>query len=265
MAKLALLIGVSNFGEGYASLLTPIKNIAALQEVLLDPEKGAFNQVISISNPDPTEMEIAIDELFYGRSNDDVVLLYFSGHGDIDEYGNLYFTTRISRKNQQGKLLTTTALAANAIHQKMSVSSGKQQIVILDCCFSGAFAEGLIKVRENLGQRGRVILTSSTSIQSSFEEEFSPLSIYTSYLVEGIETGAADLDNKGAISIKNLHDYTAKKIKGVFPRMQPEIYALQPERLEIPIAKAPISEYKRNLQIFEKYLREEIERVLSQS
>ena len=46
------------------------------------------------------------------------------------------------------------------------------------CCFSGAFAEGLsakddgtVDLRSQLGGEGRAVLTSSNSIQYSFEQE----------------------------------------------------------------------------------------------
>ncbi|NEO54721.1 MAG: hypothetical protein F6K54_17530 [Okeania sp. SIO3B5] len=315
MAKYALLIGVSDYGNGYPRLLTPLNDIQALRKVLLDPDKGGFDEVKTLPNPDAVEMEDAIDNLFQGKTKDDITLLYFSCHG-IRERGEFYFATRATRNNEQGNLLKSTALSASTVHSIMSSSSLKKQVVILDCCFSATFADGLL-AREKLQEKGRVILTSSTSTQPSFEQEGLPLSIYTHHLFEGINTGAADVDEDSVISIKNLHDYTAKKVKEAFPRMQPEIYSVQPELLEISVAKAPIrnprlrysrevkflcpdgefstvtraqldvlreelglsledatviedeilrpiQQYKRNLQIFEDYLREEINRELSE-
>lgn len=52
-----------------------------------------------------------------------------------------------------------------------------------------------------IGGKGRAILTSSTSTQYSFEQEGSELSVYTKYLVEGIEKGEADLEDDGWIAV----------------------------------------------------------------
>lgn len=316
MAKYALLIGVSDYGNGYPKLFSPLNDIEALRKVLLNPDKGGFDEVTTLPNCDTVKMEKAILTLFHGRTRDNITLLYFSCHG-IRERGEFYFATRATENDEQGNLLTSTALSANRVHSIMSSSSLKKQVVILDCCFSATFADGLL-IREKLQEKGRVILTSSTSTQPSFEQEGSPLSIYTRYLVAGINTGEADVDEDGVISIKNLHDYTARKVKEADPRMQPEIYSVQPELLSaISIAKAPIrnprlrysrevkllcpegefsrvtraqlddlgeelglsledatviehevlkpiQEYKKNLQIFEDDLREEINRVLSE-
>ena len=87
-------------------------------------------------------------------------------------------------------------------------------MIILDCCFSGAFDPSLIAKNDEsvdlLGQLGaevRVVFTSSSSTQYSFEQQGSDLSLYTRYLIEGIETGAADRDEDGKISVLELHEY----------------------------------------------------------
>ncbi len=93
----------------------------------------------------------------------------------------------------------------------------------MDCCFSGAFGDlvtkddGDVDLGSLLGAEGGVVLTSSRSLENSFEQKGSDLSIYTRYLVEGIRTGAADRDGDGAVSVDELHQFasiaTAKAVK----------------------------------------------------
>lgn len=116
----------------------------------------------------------------------------------------------------------------------MSNCRSKRQVVILDCCFSGAFAEGLlakddggVDVKNQLGGEGRAVLTSSTSTQYSFEQQGSDLSIYTHYLIEGISTGVADQDKDGMVSVDELHEYATAKVQEAAPAMKPEIYAVK--------------------------------------
>ncbi|MGF2035678.1 MAG: hypothetical protein RMZ43_010255 [Nostoc sp. CmiVER01] len=101
-----------------------------------------------------------------------------------------------------------------------NTSRSKRQVVILDSCFSGAFAEGLsakddgtINIREQLGGEGRAVLTSSSSTQYSFEQQGSDLSIYTRYLIEGITTGAADLDEDGVAPLTSCMSMPAEKLE----------------------------------------------------
>jgi uncharacterized caspase-like protein len=201
MVKVALLVGVSQYGPGFNQLPAAVNDVQAMQRVLLHPDMGDFDKVMPLIDPDPQEMGTAIENLFGDGRRDDLLLLFFSGHGVKDESGNLYLATRVTRKNERGGLIRSTAIAARFVQEIMSDSRAKRQVVILDCCFSGAFGEGLlakddssVDVKRQLGGEGRVVLTSSTSTQYSFEQQGSDLSIYTRYLVEGIETGAADLD-----------------------------------------------------------------------
>jgi tetratricopeptide (TPR) repeat protein len=195
-------------------------------------------------------MQEAIETLFSGRTKDDLVLLFFSGHGVKDDQGKLHLATRITRKTLQGELIRATSVPASFVQDIMGNSRSKRQVVILDCCFSGAFAEGWsakddgsVDVKTQLGGEGRAVLASSTSTQYSFEQEGSDLSTYTRYLVEGIETGAADLDSDGMVSIDELHDYAKGKVQEAAPAMKPEIYAVK-EGYKIRLAQAPTEDPK---------------------
>jgi uncharacterized caspase-like protein len=181
--KVALLIGVSECEGGLEPLLTPENDVKAVQRVLVDPEIGAFS-VKPLLNPDLAQMQTEIETWFKSSEKDDLVLLYFTGHGVRDETGRLYLTTRITRKSPQGELLKGTAVPANFIHDIMSNCCSKRQVIILDCCFSGAFAKGfsvrdngIVDVNAQLGGEGRVILTATTSTQYALEQKEHELSI----------------------------------------------------------------------------------------
>lgn len=243
MAKIALLIGVSEY-SGLTNLPGTQADIQAMQRVLESPEIGGFDAVELLSNPNRTQMERAIEGLFSeNRSRDDLILLYFSGHGVRDESGLLYFANCITEKNAQGRILTSTAVSSVALQHYMSQSRSKRQVLILDCCFSGAFANDMraksdeaIDVKAQLGAEGRAVLTSSTATQVSYEKEGA--SIYTHYLVEGLETGAADRNEDGQVTVDELHEYAREKVQEAAPTMQPEIYAAR-EGYKILLARAP--------------------------
>jgi tetratricopeptide (TPR) repeat protein len=126
----------------------------------------------------------------------------------------------------------------------MENSRSQQQVVILDCCFSGGFAKGMkakgnaVNISAQLGGEGRVVLTSSSSTQYSFEHKDSDLSVYTRYLVEGIESGEADFDSDGWIGIQELHDYTSRRVREVVSEMKPEFYCAR-EGFKILFTRAP--------------------------
>jgi formylglycine-generating enzyme required for sulfatase activity len=262
VAKVALLIGVSEYEPDLNPLPSAIRDVEAVCEVLLHPEMGGFaaSDITLLKNPERQVVEMAIEALFSSRHKDDLLLLYFSGHGIKDDRGRLYLATRNTSKTQQGELIRSTSVSANFIHDRMSESRSRRQVVILDSCFSGAFAEGMsakddgmIDIREQLGGEGRAVLTSSSSTQYSFEEQGQDLSIYTRFLIEGIKSGEADRDHDEFISIDELHEYASQKVRELQPAMKPEIYAIR-EGFKIRLTKVapgdPRQRYRKEVARF---------------
>lgn len=257
MAKVALLIGVSEY-QGLPPLSAAVKDISALGEVLKNPELGNFDSVEILPNPDRQTMESAIEMLLENRTKEDLVLLFFSGHGIKDyDYQKLHFATRITRINSQDRLIVSTAVAARFIHDLINSPSNrhlKRLVIILDCCFSGAFDPALsakdggsINLQSELGGEGRIVLTASNSIQNAFEQKGADLSIYTRYLVQGIETGLGDLDEDGWVSVSELHDYAARQVQQAAPSMTPQIITLRgniTQNFDIKLAKVKLTDPK---------------------
>ena len=230
--KIALLIGVAEYGTGFTSLPGAITDIEAVKEVLQSENLGGFDEVQLLKNPNSTRMREGIKTLFSGRNQDDLILLFFSGHGIKTFNNQLFFGTSETHKNSSRELEETSAVSADFVHNIMDECSSQQQVVILDCCFSGAFPknlvpkdDALIDIRRQLGGVGRAIMTSSTELQNSFATEGERLSLYTFHLVEGIYTGQADLDKDNRISIHDLHEYIKTRIQEDMPEMKPALYA----------------------------------------
>ena len=217
--KVALLVGVSTYQQGISILPSAIKDAKAIKQVLQHPDKGGFAEDDIVLLPNRTEGEIksAIYNLFANRSRNDLLLFYFSGHGFKDERGNLFIATPTTKLDVNKTVLSHTAIGASFVHEQMTASLCRNQIVILDCCFSGAFTKKM-----DLGNnKSWAVLSSSNDIEYSYTQADSGLSIYTRYLVEGINTGVGDLNNDGKISIHELHKYTKNKVEEDSPKMNP--------------------------------------------
>ena len=256
MAKLALLIGVSDYGDGFEPLTAPVKDVVALQHVLKARELGGF-EVTTLENPNPTEMRLAIEQLFASATKEDLILLFFSGHGVTDDSQRLYLTTRLSSRAS----FRSTAVDARFIQDLSDTTYAKRQVIILDCCYSGAFAEGWqrkgdiqLNLKRELGKEGRVVLTSSSSTQVSFQQEDGELSLYTQYLVEGIETGAADSDKDGVIRVRELHEYARRKVQEVKPKLKPDIIVAGDEGYDIVLSRARRDRLQEFRLLVEKYV-----------
>ncbi|NET52927.1 MAG: caspase family protein, partial [Merismopedia sp. SIO2A8] len=80
MVKVALLIGVSEYGPGLTALPMALKNVESMQRVLQHAEMGGFDEVKTLVNPNPPLMRKAIEALCSERTQDDFVVLFFSGY-----------------------------------------------------------------------------------------------------------------------------------------------------------------------------------------
>ena len=254
MARVALVIGTGEYEKGFKPLTAALRDVEAIANILRDPEMGDFDQVDTLVDQARDRIAETIETWFRERQKDDLAVLYLSGHGVKDRQLDLYFAARNTRKEKE-ELVKSTAIPASFVRDCIRESKAKRQVIILDCCFSGAFGDllakddGSIQVEalmpaDDLGVEGRVVLTSSSSIQYSFEQREGGLSVYTRYLVEGIRTGAADTDSDGAISVQELHQYASRKVQEESPAMTPKIIVLKDEGYQIRIAKAPLGDPK---------------------
>ena len=244
--KRALLIGVGEYlpepQSGLVSLRAVPGDLQAMERVLTS-DLGGFepDQIEVLADPGSSVICQGMERLFADREKEDLLLLYFSGHGLVDERTGEFFLGAAETKRS---LLRSTTVSAAFVYGLMSNSRSERQVVILDCCFSGAFAAGLrakaatvaVDLAQQLGGRGRAILASSAATQYSFEDK-AEQSIYTRFVVEGIETGAADQDRDGLITVDELHRYAKLKVQEVSPAMTPQIEALD-EGFRIVVARA---------------------------
>ncbi|HEY0760384.1 MAG TPA: caspase family protein [Acidisarcina sp.] len=251
--KSALIVASWEYRDAdLRQLVAPANDAEALARVLSDPAMGGFD-VQTVLNKTSREMSEEIESFFLNRKRDDLLLLYFSGHGVKDDDGQLYFTASDTRLIDHSRPMRSTAVSAEFIREVMRCSKSRRQVLILDCCYSGAFASAMmakgdksVGVRQQFDQgRGMVIMTASDALQYSFEgdkvEGEAVRSVFTSSMVRGIETGQADLDCDGNISLDELYDYIYAEVAEHNSDQRPRKWTLDIEG-RIIVAQAPIRE-----------------------
>jgi uncharacterized caspase-like protein len=246
--KYALIIGNSEYQDpNFARLRKPAADAEALATTLSKPEIGRFNDVQSLINKDASVVRVAIARLFDRKKPDDLVLAYFSGHGIRDADGHLY----LAMSDSQLDLLSATAIPASFITEQIDRSRSHRIVLILDCCHSGAFTSGSkAPLNESIGTApafegtgyGRVVLTASDSTQYAWEGEnlkgSAPESLFTHHLVQGIETGEADINRDGQITIDELYDYVYERVIKERPNQTPGKWTYK-QQGEVVVAHNP--------------------------
>src|SRR6476620_9597766 len=167
---------------------------------------------------------------FYGDAGrEDLPLLYFSGHGVKDDEGRLYLAMTNTRRDA----LMFTAISGAQLNDAMDASRSRRKVLILDCCYSGAFPAGRaakadegVQTIERFQGKGRAVLTASDATQYAFEGDdlrgSGTSSVFTRYLVEAISSGAADLDEDGDITLDELYSYVYDRVVAEVPQQRPK-------------------------------------------
>ncbi|MEV6155751.1 caspase family protein [Nonomuraea sp. NPDC052129] len=228
--RVALIVASDEYGDpGLRRLRAPALDAEALAGVLGDAAIGGFD-VRTMLNESTAVINEAVEEFFADRHPDDLLLLHFSGHGVKNDNGELYFATPSTKLNRLG----ATAVSAEFVNRLMSRSRCRRIVLLLDCCYAGAFGRGSLSragsdlhVEEQFGGRGRVVITASNALEYAFDgpeladaRDTSP-SVFTSALVEGLETGDADRDQDGYVGIHELYDYVYDKVRTGTPKQTP--------------------------------------------
>ena len=245
--KIALLIGVGDYGASLKSLRCPKNGVKAMRNVLQNPEIGGFDEVVSLINPGVGEMRSRICEVFAQLTKQDLILFYFTGHGLKDMTGDFFLTTAQTHLFANGRPNAGTAIEADFLKREIANSLAERKVIILDCCFGAAFAGGFIAmnsgsidIEAQLGGKGWCLMTASTSSRYALEKTGEPLSVYTRHLVEGLSTGAAAGEGQRLITARHWHEYVKQKVKEEAATMEPAIFSGQ-QGYEIAIAQVKIN------------------------
>ncbi|WP_328926291.1 caspase family protein [Streptomyces sp. NBC_00190] len=253
----ALVVVTSSYGDGkLTALRAPPQDAVALAEVLGDPAVGGFD-VETLSDPSCQELREEVEDFFADRSSDHTLLLHFSCHGVKDAAGTLFLATTDTRCVR----LSSTAVPAEYVSSLMLASQARRAVVILDCCYAGAFERGLLtradpdphvgESFQNLhqisdtSQRGRAVLAACGAVETAIEgnddeaaERLQP-SFFTRSVVKGLRSGNADLDGNGEIGVSELHQYVCDELRELTPHQTPRLWVFGAHGRDLPIARAP--------------------------
>ncbi|WP_370962990.1 P-loop NTPase fold protein [Amycolatopsis sp. cg9] len=206
----AMVISVGRFDDRD---LARLPAAPALADLLADPEVGGY-EVETVTNPASHEMRIAIERFFASAQQDELRTLYLSSHGIKDVEGRLYFAATDTRSD----LLAATGVSATFLGEAVRTSRCLAIVIILDCTFAGAFQHDFGTLRAHpaaidpdIGGTGWIVICSSGAYQHAFAPAESQASasgsVFTDALIEGLRTGAADLNGDGTVDVDELFDF----------------------------------------------------------
>ena len=231
--RAALLVATAEYGDpAFRRLRAPGHDVEALGRVLADPAIGGMDVRTLVNQPGQV-VEEEIEGFFADRKPDDLLVLYLSCHGVKDPDGRLYFAAKDTRLQR----LAASGISSAFVNEEMGHSRCRRVVLLLDCCYSGAFAGGFatrggegVELKERFQGRGRVVITASSAMEYALEAgQLTAVSgqpsVFTSAVVQGLETGEADRDGDGLVSVDELYDFVFDKVRQATPNQRPGMFS----------------------------------------
>lgn len=234
----ALVVGINNY-PGNAKLNGCINDASAFSTIIETNGDGSPNFDVRFeTNIDSKgKLKSLITTLFKGES--EVSLFYFSGHGLVNEHG-AYIVTPDFKQYDEGVSMDEILRIAND-------SPAANKIIILDCCFSGAFGSpNLLGDGAAYIKKGVTVLAASRDNEVSIE--VNGHGVFTSLLIDALQGGAADLSGK--ITPGSVYTYIDKALSWwkQRPVFKTNIIQFVPLRLVNP--PVPLAELRKLTEYF---------------
>jgi len=132
----ALIIGNDAY-ESYPQLETPVNDANAIANVL--KQKYGFRTTV-VTNATRAEIIRSIDQMKNQVTEEDNLLIYYAGHGEIDPRTEQGFWLPIDAQRNN----TAQWIANNRISDMINTISARHILVVADSCYSGSMSTGSI-------------------------------------------------------------------------------------------------------------------------
>jgi len=152
---------------------------------------------------------------------DEGLIVYFSGHG-TENNSNSYLVCH----DTQSAIIDSTGILLSEVFAKLRQSAAKYKVLILDCCKPGfligkdsaqgmteSFQKVIDDAMHELRDECLVILASCKANQVSYILDDRSQSVFTHYLLAGLNGGAVSVQGDGYVSLSELYDFVLDKVR----------------------------------------------------
>ncbi|MCV9386763.1 caspase family protein [Reichenbachiella ulvae] len=155
-----------------------------------------------------------LDEVAAKAKSEDVLIVYYAGHGSTVE-GDFYFIPTENVRLYDAKKLKANAIYAGEVQQKLAKIPALKQMVVIDACQSGSSTQ-LLASRGAQEEKALAQLSRSTGVHilaasgsEQFASEFKELGhgLFTYVLLEALNGGADGAPKDGKVTIYELKSY----------------------------------------------------------
>ena len=219
----ALIIGINKY-TNWPPLDYAVNDANSIRDLLINKFGFKTDHIFLLTDEDATLRKIkdTLSDLGEIVGKNDRVIIYFSGHGqslDLESGGQMGFLIPVDGSTKNNRLYSSS-LAMSDIKAISNFIPAKHILYLVDACYSGLLAstqKGLstndkLYLRQITLARGRQIITAGGKGEVSYERPEWGHGAFTYKLLEGLETGLADLNDDGIITSSELGNYLKSKV-----------------------------------------------------
>ncbi|MFK4087152.1 AAA domain-containing protein [Kribbella sp. NPDC020789] len=223
MGRHALLLGAATFSadKTLENLPGVHRDVDQLQAVL--DESGRFDSLVARVDLGRDEMVAEIDRFYAQRRTGDLALLYYSGHGLLDPDGtSLFLATADS--TVEGPLAVGSIDADGFLRHCLNSTNASQRVVLLDCCYSGAFElrnrfQGGVRQESRRGilQRGTFVMSATDHLHAAKSQGPDRPSIFTAAVLDALRGQGTPTDDGTWVTTSDL----TRHVRATMGRFKP--------------------------------------------
>ncbi len=189
--RVGLCIGINEylFAE-HLNLRFARADAEALSKAFSDRDRGNFECITLLDDGATKERMIStFNQLLCqnGLGEDDFVLIYYSGHGGVDDSSNLYLTAHDTKflDSDSARIDITTCVHMRELEISLDLSKVGTILIIIDACYGGSVGKAFTRI--GLKDRNNVILIgASRGNEVSYEMDSLGHGLFTSCFLEGL-------------------------------------------------------------------------------
>lgn len=267
----SLFVGIDRYDDPRINWLSgAVGDARALHALFADTVPGSPHVLLTDAEATLNGIRSALDALVMATEPDDVVFIFYAGHGS-DTHEIICYDTDVDD-------LPGTSLPLDELADTLSRVNGKTVLCALDCCFSGGlgsrvFATGLTprglthttpsEILSRFIGTGRLVLTASADDEEASESARHGHGLFTYRLLEALQ-GVEEVRHGNQIDVLKVVSYVNERVRAdavqmwrvqtptlrgqldgtlLWPTFTPGSYygSLFPERVRQPATSDPAS------------------------
>ncbi len=216
MAFRGIFVGVDRYASPDIGWLSCARRDAVALDALFRDTLGEGGQLLVDEVATTKNIQGALTDL-ESCDPDDVVVLFFSGHGAPSHH--------LISHDTDPDYLDQTAVALDELTERFTAIPARRLLCILDCCFSGGMGAkvlmpevrtrgGIDSTEESLAKmsgQGRVVLTASSASQEAWENGRLGHGFLTYHLIDAL-LGAGGADQGSTLRLLRVLDHVTQAV-----------------------------------------------------